>query len=127
MAGITAGMSMCFLQDLSLVVQSLSYHRAGIRSFSPISKDAHVQAWVRAFLLDHALSIRAFTATIIGGVRKSIGNYSIVRCEVNRLVLYRLSGHGIPGWTWQQLAGDTQGNGARQSISIYRSVTYIIK
>ena len=94
-----------FFARLSLVVQSLSYHRAGIRSFSPISKDPYVQAWVRAFLRDHAYQTGHLQQQLLDECEKVLVTLPLSNAS-KQLVLYRLSGHGIAGWTWQQLASE---------------------
>ena len=94
-----------FFARLSLVVQSLSYHRAGIRSFSPISKDPQVQGWVRGFLLDHTYQSGHLQQQLVNECEQMLTTIQV--SEANKqLVLYRLSGHGLPGWTWQQLASE---------------------
>ena len=94
-----------FFARLSLVVQSLSYQRAGIRSFSPISKDPQVQGWVRAFLLDHTYQSGHLQQQLVNECKQVLTTIHV--SEANKqLVLYRLSGHALPGWTWQQLASE---------------------
>lgn len=94
-----------FFARLSLVVQSLSYQRAGIRSFSPISKDPHVQAWVRSFLLDHSYQSGHLQQHLFEECEKILATIQLSNAN-KQLVLYRLSGQGISGWTWQQLASE---------------------
>ena len=94
-----------FFARLSLVVQSLSHQRAGIRSFSPISKDPQVQGWVRAFLLDHTYQSGHLQQQLLNECEQVLATIQVSDAN-KQLVLYRLSGHGIPGWTWQQLASE---------------------
>lgn len=94
-----------FFARLSLIVQSLSHQRAGIRSFSPISKDPHVQRWVRAFLLDHAYQSGHLQEQLLNECEQGLATIQVPDAN-KQLVVYRLSGHSIPGWTWQQLASE---------------------
>ncbi|MGE7091917.1 helix-turn-helix domain-containing protein [Lysinibacillus sp. NPDC048646] len=94
-----------FFARLSLIVQSLSYHRAEIHSFSPISKDPQVQAWVRTFLVDHKYRSGHLQQQLFEECQQVLAALSLSDRN-KQLVLYRLSGHGLPGWTWQQLAND---------------------
>ncbi|MFJ7734868.1 helix-turn-helix domain-containing protein [Lysinibacillus sp. NPDC097287] len=94
-----------FFARLSLIVQSLSYQNAGIRSFSPISKDPHVQAWVRTFLLDHSYQSGQVQQQLLNECERVFAIIQVSNAN-KQLVLYRLNGHGIPGWTWQQLASE---------------------
>lgn len=96
-----------FFARLSLIVQSLSYQRAGIRSFSPISKDPNVQAWVRAFLFDHSYQSGQLQQQLLNECEQVLTTIQVSNAN-KQLVLYRLSGNGIPGWTWQQLASERQ-------------------
>lgn len=94
-----------FFARLSLIVQSLSYQSAGIRSFSPISRDTNIQSWVRTFLLEHNYQEGYLQQQLLEECERVISELSL--SEANKqLVLYRLSGYGLPGWTWQQLASE---------------------
>ncbi|WP_068982880.1 helix-turn-helix domain-containing protein [Lysinibacillus xylanilyticus] len=94
-----------FFARLSLIVQSLSYQRAGLRSFSPISRDTNIQSWVRTFLLEHNYQDGHLQQQLLEECENVLSELSL--SEANKqLVLYRLSGYGLPGWTWQQLASE---------------------
>lgn len=94
-----------FFARLSLIVQSLSYQSAGIRSFSPISRDTNIQSWVRTFLLEHNYQEGYLQQQLLEECERVLSELSL--SEANKqLVLYRLSGYGLPGWTWQQLASE---------------------
>ncbi|MGN4125801.1 helix-turn-helix domain-containing protein [Lysinibacillus sphaericus] len=94
-----------FVARLALIVQSLSYQRADVHSFSPISKDPQVQAWVRAFLVDHNYRSGHLQQQLFEECQQVLAVLPL--SDPNKqLVLYRLSGDGLPGWTWQQLASD---------------------
>ncbi|MGE7916008.1 helix-turn-helix domain-containing protein [Lysinibacillus xylanilyticus] len=94
-----------FFARLSLIVQSLSYQSAGLRSFSPISRDTNIQSWVRTFLLEHNYQDGHLQQQLLEECESVLSELSL--SEANKqLVLYRLSGYGLPGWTWQQLASE---------------------
>ncbi|MET4561003.1 helix-turn-helix domain-containing protein [Lysinibacillus parviboronicapiens] len=94
-----------FFARLSLIVQSLSYHRADMHSFSPISKDPQVQAWVRAFLVNHNYQLGHLQQQLFEECQQVLTALPLADRQ-KQLVLYRLSGHSSPGWTWQQLASE---------------------
>ncbi|GLC87095.1 helix-turn-helix domain-containing protein [Lysinibacillus piscis] len=92
-----------FFGRLSLIIQSLSYHQTNTRSFTPISKDIHIQAWVRQFLLEHHYQQGHLQKQLWAECEQALKELPV--CEENKqLMVYRLSGHQLPGWTWQQLA-----------------------
>jgi len=94
-----------FFARLSLIVQSLSYQRAEVRTFSPISRDINVQSWVRTFLLDHSYQNGHMQQQLLEEFEAVLAVLPISDAN-KQLVLYRLSGFGLPGWTWQQLASE---------------------
>ncbi|MFJ5790104.1 helix-turn-helix domain-containing protein [Lysinibacillus sp. NPDC093197] len=94
-----------FFARLSLVVQSLSYQKEGIRSFSPISKDAQVQSWVRNFLQDYQYQSGKLQKQLLEECLRVLATLP-VSDNNKQLVLYRLSGYSLPGWTWQQLSSE---------------------
>lgn len=92
-----------FFARLSLVVQSLSYQKEGIRSFSPISKDTQVQSWVRAFLQDQQYQSGNLQQQLLDECLRVFATLAVSESN-KQLALYRLSGYSLPGWTWQQLS-----------------------
>ncbi|WP_409368793.1 helix-turn-helix domain-containing protein [Lysinibacillus sp. 38-6] len=94
-----------FFARLSLIVQSLSYHKEGIRSFSPISKDVQVQSWVRAFLQDQQYQTGQLQQQLYDECLRVLTALPVTDAN-KQLFLYRLSGHSLPGWTWQQLSSE---------------------
>ncbi|MEG0259017.1 MAG: helix-turn-helix domain-containing protein [Lysinibacillus sp.] len=94
-----------FFARLSLVVQSLSYQKEKVKSFSPISKDEIVQKWVRAFLIDQQYSKNHLQQQLFEELSQVVEE-SVVSENSKQLLMYRLSGHSVPGWTWQQLASE---------------------
>jgi len=94
-----------FFARLSLIVQSLSYHKEGIRSFSPISKDVQVQSWVRAFLQNQQYQTGQIQQQLYDECLHVLTALPVTDAN-KQLFLYRLSGHSLPGWTWQQLSSE---------------------
>jgi len=94
-----------FFARLSLIVQSLSYQKEGIRSFSPISKDVQVQSWVRTFLQDNQYQLGQLQQRLHEECLRILAVLPVSDSN-KQLVLYRLSGHSLPGWTWQQLSSE---------------------
>jgi len=94
-----------FFARLSLIVQSLSYHKEGIRSFSPISKDVQVQSWVRAFLQNQQYQTGQLQQQLFDECLRALTALPVTDAN-KQLFLYRLSGYSLPGWTWQQLSSE---------------------
>lgn len=94
-----------FFARLSLIVQSLSHQAAAVRSFSPISRDPAIQAWVRSFLQRHHYKEGHLHQQLLAECTNVLNILPISDAN-KQLVLYRLSGHRLPGWTWQQLADE---------------------
>ncbi len=92
-----------FFARLSLIVQSLSYQTAAVRSFSPISRDPDIQNWVRSFLQNHHYLQGHLQQQLLDECTSVLKNIPVSDGS-KQLVLYRLSGYRLPGWTWQQLA-----------------------
>ncbi len=96
-----------FFARLSLIVQSLSHQTAVIRSFSPISRDPAIQTWARSFLQDHHYLQGQLQQQLLDECTSVLKNLPVSDSS-KQLVLYRLSGYRLPGWTWQQLADKRQ-------------------
>jgi len=94
-----------FFARFSLIVQSLSYQSAGIRSFSPISRDTTIQSWVRTFLIEYNYQDGHLQQQLLEECEQVLSVLPLSDAN-KQLVLYRLSGHSLPGWTWQQLASE---------------------
>jgi uncharacterized protein YpbB len=92
-----------FFARLSLIIQSLSHQAAAVRSFSPISRDPVIQVWVRSFLQEHHYKEGHLQQQVLEECTNILNILPITDAN-KQLVLYRLSGHRLPGWTWQQLA-----------------------
>ncbi|MFX3673971.1 MAG: helix-turn-helix domain-containing protein [Paenisporosarcina sp.] len=99
------GNEMIFFNRLSLLTQTLSHVAAGNMSFVPVQKDEKVQRWVRTFLSQKPYASKSFRNQFILEVEKCL--LAATKLDVHReLITYRLSGYGITGFTWQQLAAD---------------------
>lgn len=96
-----------FFHRLALVVQSLSHHKEQKMSFSPIIKDDDIQQWVRQFLLQNNYQTGKLQPQLYDEIVNSIKQLSLDEKQI-QIVVNRLSGYGIPGLTWQQLAYDLQ-------------------
>lgn len=94
-----------FFSRLSLIVQSLSYQAAAVRTFSPISRDTMIQAWVRTFLQAYHYKEGHLQQQLLTECNHLLTILPVSDAS-KQLVLYRLSGYQLPGWTWQQLADE---------------------
>ena len=92
-----------FFARFTLVVQSLSHHKSGRMSFSPVIKDEGIHKWVRSFLLWCSYQSGGVGQQLFDEVTASLKEAPLTD-GVRTMILYRLSGDGMPGRTWQQLA-----------------------
>lgn len=92
-----------FFSRLMLVVQSLSHYKNGQISFSPIIKDETTQRWVRSYLLWGNYQSGNMNALFFDEVLKSLKQAALSE-QQHTILMYRLTGYKVTGWTWQQLA-----------------------
>lgn len=92
-----------FFARLTLVVQSLSYHKEGEMSFSPVVKEESTQKWVKSFLRAMHYQSGLLQQQLFEEIKLSLEQAQLTE-QACTLIIYRLSGVGVPGWTWQQLA-----------------------
>lgn len=91
-----------FFSRLSLTVQSLSHVREKVMSFIPIQKDEGIQHWVRNFLLKNQYKSSPMAEHLYHEIVQSLNHISINE-KAKEMVVKRLSGYHMPGFTWQQL------------------------
>ena len=92
-----------FFARLSLIVQSLSHKEAGIMGFIPIQKDPHIQKWVRHFLISNEYQGGTLQQQLLNEILISL-EQAEVDSIAKEIVIKRLTGYKIPGYTWQQLS-----------------------
>ncbi len=92
-----------FFSRLALVVETISHSKANVKHFAPTQKNIEVQQYVLAFLREQPFRTEQFRQQFYDEVVESISQEYIT--EVQREILVaRLSGNGVSGFTWQQLA-----------------------
>lgn len=97
------GNEQLFFARLSLVIQSLSHQRAGKMSFSPIQKDEQVQFWTKQFLLSNRFQNGDLQERLLNEILESLETVAVA--DKNKMIIVkRLSGYQVPGYTWQQLS-----------------------
>lgn len=92
-----------FFKRLSLIVQTFSYVKVKDFRFNPIQKDEEIQAWVKYFLMRHPYKDPSFHLQFRNEIENSIKNLHISE-QAKQIVMFRLTGFHLTGWTWQQLA-----------------------
>lgn len=92
-----------FYGRLSLIVQVLSYQSAQIKAFIPIQRDESIQSFVRQFLMRHQYQSGALQVILLQEITNSLEALAVTE-EQRQLVIQRLTGVDLPGFTWQQLA-----------------------
>nr|WP_106784643.1 helix-turn-helix domain-containing protein [Lysinibacillus timonensis] len=92
-----------FFSRLSLIVQSLSQQKASEMKFVPIQQNEEIQNWVKRFLLDNNYQTGNLQSKLLDEIVTSL---DIVQCDeqVKMIVMKRLAGYKLPGYTWQQLS-----------------------
>lgn len=99
------GRERLFFARFSLVVQTLSHRHQGVRAFDPVQTRTDIQQWVRKYLIgiEYASSetYEAFKEEMkCSLMASSVGD------DGKSVLLSRLSGNGVSGQTWQQMATD---------------------
>lgn len=92
-----------FFARLSLVIQSLSHKAAGQMSFIPIQKDPLIQAWVRNYLISNHYQHNQLQKKLLEEIIRSLEKAPIEH-KAKEILIKRLAGYKIAGYTWQQLA-----------------------
>jgi uncharacterized protein YpbB len=96
-----------FFSRLSLIVQSLSHAREKVMAFSPIQKDEEIQHWVRHFLLKNDYKSGLLGHNLYDEILQSLGKVQIKE-QAKEIVVKRLTGYQMPGFTWEQLGMEYQ-------------------
>lgn len=92
-----------FFARLSLIIQSLSHKKAGQMSFIPIQKEEMIQQWVRNFLVSNNYLEGTIHERLMNEMIHSLESTNIEEATKN-IIINRLSGFEIAGFTWQQLS-----------------------
>lgn len=91
-----------FFARLSLIVQTLSHFRVGVKQFMPVQRDPDVQQFVKSILsnapIQDALYAQRFKEELAEVLEKSA-----METVQKKIFTYRLVGYQQNGWTWQQL------------------------
>ncbi|WP_332649278.1 helix-turn-helix domain-containing protein [Lysinibacillus sp. 54212] len=95
-----------FFARLSLIVQSLSYQKASIRSFIPIQRNDKIQQWCRGFLLTNEYQSNSIQKLLHDEMEQSLIESDTTE-QQKQFIVSRLVGANMPGVTWQQLAYET--------------------
>lgn len=94
-----------FFGRLSLVIQALSYQSSNTKQFIPIQRDEQIQHFARAFLLQNKYQAGHLQQELFREITESIEKLPITILQ-KELLINRLTGNNMPGFTWQQLAFD---------------------
>lgn len=92
-----------FYKRLSLIVQTLSHIHANDWHFTPIQKEEEIQIWVKNFLNHYSYKESSFRLQFRKEIEESIKQLQLAE-ESKQIVILRLTGYRLTGWTWQQLA-----------------------
>ncbi|MBE1554089.1 helix-turn-helix domain-containing protein [Sporosarcina limicola] len=103
------GSEMVFFGRLSLIVQTVSNFKVGEKSFMPIQKEQDIQTFVRKLLYNQRLDEPAFAYHLSTELKLAL-NRSEMNESQKTIITHRLVGHGLTGWTWNQLANNLKLN-----------------
>lgn len=92
-----------FFMRLQLIVQTISNDLREENKFLPIIRDDQVQLFVRNYLKWIHFKKEHVQQQFINELMSGIDKMETTE-EVKNLLVYRLTGYGTVGWTWQQLA-----------------------
>jgi len=92
-----------FFSRLSLIVQTLSNFRVGSKLFIPSEQDYEVQNFVKNILYEQPINNPSFSIKFMEELQYCIESSKMV--ELHKVILlHRLGGYKVTGWTWNQLA-----------------------
>ncbi|MFJ7933423.1 helix-turn-helix domain-containing protein [Sporosarcina sp. NPDC096371] len=97
------GRETIFFARLSLAIQTVSNVKAGESSFMPIQKDYDIQLFVKKLLHKQPISDPTYASYIAGELSLCMER-SGMDDQQKIIFTHRLSGFGLTGWTWDQLA-----------------------
>lgn len=92
-----------FFYRLSLLVQTLSHSVSKDMSFIPVQKDEKIQQYIKGYLMNKSYNDRQFIVDFQRELKQSISMSGMSENQKNILV-HRLAGKGVNGWTWRQMA-----------------------
>lgn len=95
-----------FFERLSLIIQSLSYQAASIRSFIPIQRNEQIQLWCRQFLLTNHYQSKTLQNSLYKEMEQSLLESDTTE-QQRQFIISRLAGANMAGVTWQQLSYET--------------------
>ena len=94
-----------FFARLSLVVQTMSNFMQGHKRFDPVVTDEAVQAWAKSYLKRVDFRSSAVQAAFKNQIEQSLSAAKATEAHKD-ILMKRLSGYGIGGHTWDQLAAE---------------------
>lgn len=103
------GREMIFFGRLSLTVQTVSNFKAKEKSFMPSQKDRDIQSFVKMLLHNQPINDPVFAKGIGEEIRLCLTRSGIDERQ-KTIITHRLSGFGLTGWTWDQLADNLKLN-----------------
>lgn len=91
-----------FFARLSLIVQTLSHFRVGIKQFMPIQRNPEVQQFAKHFLQVHPIAEASFSQAFKKEMTAALEKSGMEEVQ-KTIIAYRLVGYEKTGWTWGQL------------------------
>lgn len=91
-----------FFARLSLIVQTVSYFKNGVKQFMPIQRNPEIQHFVKGFLSNYSITDSGFAAQVKMELYEMIEKSGMNDVQ-KQLFTHRLVGYDTTGWTWGQL------------------------
>ncbi|KXH82044.1 helix-turn-helix domain-containing protein [Sporosarcina sp. HYO08] len=120
------GRELLFFSRLSLIVQAASHLKAGEPSFMPIQKNVEVQSFVKEFARSYSLKDPVFASTLKEELLHCMEKSGMTE-EQKFILIHRLSGYRLTGWTWDQLSEQLQYPVANVRLLYIESLHRILK
>ncbi|MFC4410988.1 helix-turn-helix domain-containing protein [Chungangia koreensis] len=95
-----------FFYRLSLIVQTLSQAITKDMKFVPVQKDEKIQQFVKVYLSSKPYIEYRFISDFKCEMIESISS-GLLNDEQKNMIVHRLTGKGVSGWTWRQMAERT--------------------
>lgn len=92
-----------FFARLSLIVQTLSHFKEGVKNFMPVQRDPDIQQFVKSFLRHHPIQAQAFSLQLKDELQLALNECQMDKVQ-KMILTHRLIGFQTTGWTWNQLS-----------------------
>lgn len=115
-----------FFARLSLIVQTLSHFRVGVKQFMPIHRNPEVQQFVKQFLRGYPIEEASFSNQFKKEFMAALERSGMENIQ-KTIMTYRLVGYGMTGWTWGQLGEQLNQSSLNVKLSFIESLHRLLQ